>query len=232
MRVAIMQPTFMPWLGYFDMMNSVDLFMFLDNVQFEKKSWQNRNRIKGSQGELMLTVPVRSAGRFTQLISETEIAFESNFARKHLNSISFSYSRAPKFDEVFPQVREVYRQDLTLLADFNLRIIEVLREMLGVSTPLLRTSELSAEGRSTELTVRQLREVGASEFLAAPGSRSYVEMERGFEKYGIRVLFHEYKHPSYPQLGSSFTSHLSALDLVLHTGRDSARVLREGSLGR
>jgi WbqC-like protein family len=225
MRVAIMQPTYLPWLGYFDMMARVDTFVLLDNVQFEKKSWQQRNRIKTSQGELLLTVPVLSAGRFDQLIADTDIDVASRFATKHVKSIRAAYAKAPHLDDHLPELAELIESGEPSLATFNESVIRWMAKQLGVTTRIIRGTELTAEGRGTELTVAQLLELGATSFLAAAGSRPYVSAEPAFAEHGIDVEFHEYVHPEYPQLHGSFLPYLAAVDALLNVGADAARRL-------
>ena len=119
MRVGIMQPTYLPWAGYFEMISNVDLFIILDNVQFEKKSWQHRNRIRTSSGELLLTVPVNTVSKFSQLITEVQISRNTNFVRKHLTSIRNSYSKTKYFDQLFPELEQILNSNQNLLLDLN-----------------------------------------------------------------------------------------------------------------
>ena len=229
MKVAIMQPTYLPWLGYFNMMAQVDVFVLLDNVQFAKKSWQQRNRIKTAQGELMLTVPVLSAQRFHQKISETLINTESQFAKKHLKTIEFAYAKAPYLDTYLPQVRDLIGSGEDHLADFTGQLIRWFADTVGIETSIIRGSELAVTGEGTSLTVHQLTELGATVFIAAKGSRPYVSTEPAFAEAGIEVVFQDFHHPVYDQLHGPFISHLAALDALLNLGADHTRELIAGS---
>ena len=218
MRVAIMQPTYLPWLGYFDMMSRVDTFLLLDNVQFEKKSWQQRNRIRGANGEILLTVPVKTAGRFDQRIQDVEIDSSVNFSRKHLKTIELNYQRSSHSEEAIEGLEPLINDTSVTLSEYNERLIRHLAASLGLTANILLASQLSSTGRSTELTVRQCVELGASHFLAAGGSYEYVSRETGFAKSGITVEFHEYTPAPYEQLYPGFIPYLSALDALLCLG--------------
>jgi hypothetical protein len=222
MRVAIMQPTYLPWLGYFDMMARVDTFVLLDNVQFEKKSWQQRNRIKTSQGELLLSVPVLSAGRFEQLICDTQIDVASRFAAKHVKSLQAAYAKAPHAAESLPELTALIDSGEPSLAHFNEALIRWTAQRLGIATRIIRGTDLAAEGRGTQLTVAQLRELGATSFLAAAGSRPYVSAEPAFADNGITVEFQDFPHPAYPQIHGGFIPYLAAVDALLNIGAEGA----------
>jgi len=225
MKVAIMQPTYLPWLGYFNMMAHADVFVLLDNVQFAKKSWQQRNRIKTQQGELMLTVPVLSAKRFHQLISETLVNTESQFAKKHLKTIQLAYAKAPHLDDHIDHMGALIASGETHLARFTGNLIRWFAQTVGIETPIIWGSDLTATGEATALTVNQLVELGADMFIAAEGSRPYVSAEPAFAAAGIDVVFQDYQHPVYEQLHGPFISHLSALDALLNVGAERTRQL-------
>jgi len=225
MKVAIMQPTYLPWLGYFNMMAQADVFVLLDNVQFAKKSWQQRNRIKTQQGELMLTVPVLSAQRFHQRISETLVNTESQFAKKHLKTIQLAYAKAPHLDAHIDDVSALIASGETRLARFTGNLIRWFAQSVDIETPIIWGSELAATGEATTLTVDQLVELGADVFIAAEGSRPYVSAEPAFAAAGIDVVFQDYQHPVYEQLHGPFISHLSALDALLNIGAERTREL-------
>lgn len=224
MRVAIMQPTYLPWLGYFDMMARVDAFVLLDNVQFEKASWQQRNRIKTSQGELMLTIPIRK-GPVDRLIRDTEINTETRFGATHAKSLQTAYGKAPFAAEYLPALTDSLRSGAPLLGAFNEALIRWIADRLDIPTRIIRGSDLSATGRRTELTVAQCRELGATHYLAAGGSRDYTSQEPGFAQHGITVEYHSYECQEYPQLHGGFIPYLSAVDALLNVGPATRRLL-------
>jgi hypothetical protein len=207
------------------MMSQVDVFVLLDNVQFEKKSWQQRNRIKTAQGELLLTLPVLSAGRFHQTIVDTQIAVSTPFAAKHIKSLQTAYAKAAHLDEYLPQLSDLIGSGESSLATFNESIIRWMAHRLGITTRIIRGSDLESTGRGTQLTVAQLCELGATRFLAAAGSRPYVSAEPAFAAHGIDVIYHSYHHPEYPQLHGPFVPYLSAVDALLNIGPDASSLL-------
>jgi WbqC-like protein family len=230
MRISITQPTYLPWLGYFDLIDQADTFVVLDTVQFEKQSWQQRNRIKTPTGLLWLTVPVVFRGLLGQKILEVEIR-EADFWRKHLRGIEINYGRAPFLDEYFPRVSRIL-QDCgsgTRLVDLNLRLLGWFMEVLGIRTPVLRASELGQPGKRTELLANICRHLGATQYVSPLGSAVYLLDEMSyFRDCGVEVVFQNYAHPEYAQLFPPFLSHASTLDLVLNEGGRSLEIIRSG----
>jgi len=229
MRVAIMQPTYLPWLGYFDLMARSDVFVFLDHVQFEKESWHNRNRIKSPEGWIWLTVPVLKRGRLHQSIAEVEIVPESRWPQKHLNALRHNYAHAPYRDTYLPALEAAYAVRWQRLCDLNIALCLHLARCLGVSVTCLRSTELAPKGHKTDLVVDICLRVGAREYLSPAGARCYLDTD-AFERRGLRLLYQDYHHPSYPQLHGPFVSHLSALDALLNCGPEAAAYLgQEGA---
>lgn len=225
MRVAIMQPTYLPWLGYFDMMAKADIFILLDNVQFEKSSWQQRNRVRNRTGPVMLSVPVRKTGRFGQLIRDVEIIEIDRFWDKHLRTLELNYARAPYGDQILSLLREEIEPRGRRLGSFNAALISVLAEFLGIETQVVMGSQLAAQGKRAQLSANQVLEVGGDVFLAASGSRSYVELEPRFNEVGIAVEFHDFVHPTYDQLYDDFIPYLSVLDAIAMIGPQTRALL-------
>ncbi len=153
MKIAISQPTYLPWLGYFDLIDQVDRFVVLDSVQFEKQSWQQRNRIKTPTGLQWLTVPVVFRGRLAQKIQEVEIR-ESGFSGSHLRAIELNYRHAPFFEKYFGDLKAILADKASpRLADLNFRIIQWLMNCLEIRTPLVKSSEVHCEGKRSQLLV-------------------------------------------------------------------------------
>lgn len=225
MKIAIMQPTYLPWMGYFEMILKCDVFLFLDSVQFEKKSWQQRNYVRSGDKKVLLTVPVETAGRFHQKISEVKILRSSTYPRKHLQTIKINYSRAPFFPEIFPILEKWLDSEVDSLSNLNMGIIEDFSRYLGSSTKFLRASSLKVTGTSTTQTVHQCIELKASEFYCAEGAQSYVSSEQGFKSNEILVTYQNYRHPTYEQMGTGFISHLSITDLLMNHGKFSKKII-------
>jgi len=229
-RISISQPTYLPWLGYFDLIEQADVFVFLDSVQFEKRSWQQRNRIKGPDGLTLLTVPVVVKGRSEQKIQDVELS-EPDFWDKHLRAIETNYGRAPFFESYFPGFASVVKgaSQAGKLVDLNISIIRYFHQLLGIKTPLVRSSGLEAEGRKSVLLARICKELGASEYVSALGSACYLVNEiEEFATRSINVGFQQYEHPHYRQLFPPFHPYASVLDLVLNEGTLALEIIRSG----
>jgi hypothetical protein len=229
MKIAIAQPTYLPWLGYFDLMDQVDCFVFLDSVQFERQSWQQRNRIKTPTGLQWLTVPVVFRGRLGQQIKDVEIR-AADFAQEHLRAIELNYRRSPYFDLYFPQLIEILRLDGNrALVDLNLRLIEWFCRILRIEPTTVRSSTLGEKGRRCELLANICRRLEADLYMSALGSAAYLLEEIGlFSTAGIQVAFQHYEHPRYKQFFPLFCPYASALDLLFNEGERSMDVIRSG----
>lgn len=230
MRVAISQPTYLSWLGYFDQIDQVDTFVFLDNVQFEKRSWQQRNRIKGPNGLILLTVPVIVKGRFDQLISEAAIS-DLHHWQKHLGAIEANYRRAPFFLKYWPDFRAVSQEAWATgrLAELNIALILWCMRALGIHTPAVRASAIRCSGKKSELLATICESLGADHYLSALGSATYLlNEEHEFTKRHIAVRFQNYEHPTYDQQFPPFLPFASVIDLIFNMGDEAIDVLRRG----
>ena len=230
MRIAISQPTYLPWVGYFDLADQVDGFVLLDNVQFEKRSWQQRNRIKTPNGLSWLTVPVAVHGRYEQLIKDAEIS-ETRFAHKHLRALETNYARAQCLSTYFPRVSAILSECPPggRLLDLNLSLLRWLMEVLGVRTPLTLASELGQEGKRTELLANICRRMGAKQYVSPLGSAAYLlEEMKIMTDCGVDVVFQNYEHPTYRQLFPPFVPYACVLDLIFNEGDCSMEIIRSG----
>ena len=216
----------MPWLGYFDKMDQADRFVLLDTVQYKKNEWQNRNRIKGSNGPQWLTVPVRF--RFPARIDEVEINDTVNWRHKHLQALRTNYAKAPAWSGCQSALEALYAEEYPSLRQVNQATIEWLAGRLGIDTPLHWASALAVdETEPTQRLVEICRALDASAYLSGADGVNYLDQER-FSAAGIEVIFQAYDHPVYTQLFGDFESHLSALDLMLNQGSRSLEVVRSG----
>src|SRR3954468_24921810 len=226
MRIAISQPAYLPWLGYFDLIDQVDTFVLLDNVQFEKQSWQHRNRIKTPTGFQWLTVPVQFRGHFGQKIVEVQIR-DREFFESHIKGVELNYRRAPFFEQYFPGIAELIRiHSRSRLVELTQHLIEEFCAVLDIRTKILRASDLNGIGRRSELLVSLCRLLNANSYLSPLGSAVYLSADIGvFEAAKIEVGFQHYEHPSYRQMFPPFLSHASVLDLILNEGPNSLAIL-------
>lgn len=227
MKVAISQPTYLPWIGYLDLIDQVDLFVILDNVQFAKQTWQQRNRIRTAAGLQWLTVPVKL--RFGQLINEVEIR-EAEFHVDHLRAIELAYRRAPHFYNYFDEIgSRLAKRGSSLLLDLNVSLLVWIMEVLDIKTPLIRASTLRQDGKRTGLLANICSALGATEYISPAGSAAYLIAEQQLlTSRGVEVLFHHYEHPVYRQLHKPFTPYASVIDLLFNEGDEALKIVRSG----
>lgn len=230
MKAVIMQPTYLPWSGYFDLMDQGDIFVILDNVQFSKHSWHQKNRIKTPNGELMLTVPI--IRRHPQMINETRINNDQPWQKKHLKSIQASYAKAKYFNRYYNFFREIYSQSTEKLIDFTIPIIMLEKEILGIKREVVKASEIGVEGSKVELIVDICKKVNADEYLSPPGSEEYINevisKNDVFKKNNIKLEYQKYIPQEYTQLWGEFIPYLSAIDLIFNEGENALPIIRSG----
>jgi hypothetical protein len=227
MIVAIMQPTYLPWMGYFDLIDQSDVFMFLDTVAFSRQSWQQRNRILTGQGVQWLTVPTHHVEGAP--ICDIAIDNARPWRRKHRLAIEQSYRKKPYWSELAPSLDQIYSREWESLAELNIALIRACSEILGVGAQFERTSSLPpsaerGEGALVELCGR----FGATTYLSPPGSFSYLRSDATFAEHGIRLAFQHFEHPTYSQGGQDFVPYLSVVDVLVNTGSRAAAVMRRG----
>lgn len=223
MIVAVHQPQYLPWLGYFDKMAKADVFCYLDNVQYKKNEWQNRNRIKTAGGWQWLTVPVTY--RFPQKINQVGIDLKTSWGKKHIQALATNYRRAPFFDPYMAIFDSVFQSEREHLSELNIVLAEELRRALGIETKTVVASDLSALREDpTDRLIDICRRLGADTYLAGQGGAGYMDLAR-FDESGIRVEFQIFEHPIYPQLYGDFVSCLSVVDLLFNRGPGSLAVI-------
>ncbi len=226
--VAIHQPNYLPWLGYFFKITQCDVFVFLDNVQYEKRGFTNRNRIKTPQGPLWLTVDVLTRGSYYQTVREVRIAEGEFWRDRHWASLTHNYVKAPCFAEYAPHFSVVYGAHWEYLADLNVTLIEDVCRILGIQgVEFRRASELQVSGSKSELLAAICREVGGDTYISpsAGGSRSYMEPEP-FERAGVKVRYFDFVHPVYRQVRGEFCPNMSVVDLLFNEGSRSLAILK------
>jgi hypothetical protein len=224
MIIAVHQPQYLPWLGYFDKIARCDLFVFLDNVQYKKREFQNRNRIKTPNGASWLTVPVRTKGASQQKICDVQTDNSTDWQHKHWQSIERNYRKAPHFSDYGAEIRTLYHQTTEKLNILNQTCVRALIELLDISTPIVLESELGVESTRTERIIDICQEVGGTTYLSGAGGKDYLE-ENQFAEAGIELRYQEYVHPVYPQLYGDFVPYLSVIDLIFNCGAESLNVL-------
>jgi WbqC-like protein family len=229
MKVVITQPTYLPWIGYFDLIDQADLFIVLDNVQFEKQSWQQRNRIRTATGLQWLTVPVKFRGRLGQLIREVEIR-DAEFWQSHVRAIELAYRRTPNFNSYLPDLRGLLQKLSTgLLVDLNIGLLHWFLQVLQIRTPVVTASSLGQTGKRTELLANLCECVGATHYLSPLGSAAYLLSEANIlQQRGVEILFQNYEHPTYRQLFEPFCAFACIADLLFNEGGGALGIVRAG----
>jgi WbqC-like protein family len=226
-RVAIVQSSYIPWKGYFDLINMSDTFVLLDEVQYTKRDWRSRNRIKSPNGEQWLTVPVQVKGRYHQRIDETLIA-DTNWAEKHWKTLAQSYARAGHFGEHADRIEALYRDAAKVerLSDVNRLFIESICELLGISTKLSWSTDYQASEGKSERLLDICVQAGAEEYLSGPAAQAYLDEEM-FAGAGVAVSYIDYSgYPEYQQVHPPFSHQVTVLDLLFCTGSEAPRYMK------
>lgn len=237
--IAIVQPVYLPWLGYFEQIAYADHFVFYDDVQFGRKNWRNRNQILGVNGPAWLTVPVRKTSLGT-LINAVEVNNAQPWASKHLKSIRFNYQRAPHFEPCFSVLEAILQQEWTLLRDLDVALTRALCAMLDITPEMSLSSDVPSDPdfvgqRDTSaadpaIARRNMRVVElclhhrATHFYVGARAEDYIDPEI-FADFGIKVWFQDYVHPVYPQQSPQPHSHMAVIDLLMNTGPDAREIL-------
>jgi len=222
--VSINQPAYLPWLGYFDRIVRSDLHVVLDHVQLEKNSFTNRNRILAASGPTWLTIPVRTTGRFGSLpICDVEIS-DDRWRRKHWLTMRQAYGKSTAFSEHAPFFETFYASEWTHLLPAIDASTRYLLDAIGVTTPLVRSSELASRARKDMLVLEICQEVGATTYLSGPLGRDYLREEL-FDDAGIEVRYHDYAHPVYEQAVPGFEPFMAVIDLLFNAGPRTREII-------
>lgn len=224
-RIAIVQSSYIPWKGYFDLINSVDEFVLFDDVQYTRRDWRNRNRIKTSTGPAWLSIPVNSKGHFESPIKAIRVD-DPAWPARHWRTIAANYARAAHFRSYSPALEQLYLAcDESQLSAVNRRFLSAICEILGIRTKLSWSWEYNIVEGKTERLVSICQQAGASAYLSGPSAASYLDL-RQFQDAGIDVVFFDYGgYPPYRQLYPPFDHHVSVLDLILNEGPDAPRFM-------
>lgn len=224
MIVAIHQPHYLPWLGYMDKLDRADAFVILDTVQFVRREYQNRNRIRTADGSTWLTVPVK--GSYQAQLQDITIDNEKDWGRKHLQTLKLNYSRAPYFIEHLPFFIDTYAKRWEKLLPLCLHILDYLKEAFGITTPLHLASDLSAREEPTARLIDLCRALGADTYLSGGGGKNYMDLEM-FQEAQIAVEFQDFNHPVYPQCFEPFEPAMASIDMLFNCGREGFELIKK-----
>ena len=214
MVITIHQPDFLPWLGFFDRWQKSDLYIILDDVQFLRRGWHHRDKIKTREGARWLTVPVVKKGQYHQLFRDVKIDNDTHWRNKHLKTIEINYKKAPNFELYFEKIQNIYNKQYLFLIDLNIELLHFLSDKLGITTPYIFASDNKITSTSTQRLVDLVKVVDGTDYLTGLGSKDYLD-ESHLKKKKIKVIWHDFHHPIYSQLHGEFIPMLSSFDYLM-----------------
>ena len=224
LTLVVLQPSYLPWLGYFDQLRRSDVFVFYDTAAYDKNGWRNRNRIKSATGQpLWLTVPVKT--RLGRPILDVEIDSRSAWRRKHIQTIAQHYRDAPYTRTYLPELQELLGRPWRTISELAVETTFLLCRWLNLEGRFMRASDLTLKGDRSERLLNLCREFGATHYLSGDSANAYLDVDL-FRSHGVEVIWQNYVHPVYPQQHGPFVGYLSALDLLLNCGDASSEILR------
>ena len=219
--VVIHQPDFLPYLGFFHRLIQCDYFVILDHVQFNKRGWHHRDKIKGPQGEKWISVPIKKINTL-QRINEVFIDNSSDWKKRHLNMLKAYYGKAVHFNEVFQGIEDIYKENHEQMSDFNVALIKLLMDAFGIKMEFCMSSTLEVETAKDQMNIDIVKKVGGIRYLSGTGALAYTNPEL-FEKEHIELVWQDFTHPVYPQLHGPFIPFLSSIDLLFNCGIEKSR---------
>ena len=230
MRGAILQPTYLSWLGYFEIISSTDIYVIFDHVQFERKSWQQRNRIKTPQGAIWLTIPVQKTSH-TSRICDIKISYNNgNPLERHWEIIKKAYKKSPYFNKYKERFERIYSQKYIYLKDLDIALIKETLDILGIKTKIILSSELDLKDESVEKTEKVInlcKKTGITQLLDSAGAKDIFNKSLFKD---ISITFQDYDHPRYSQLWGKFIPYLSTIDLIFNE-KDPLSIIKAGNSG-
>jgi len=226
--VGAHQPSFLPWLGYLDKVAKSDVFVVMDDLQYEAQNFQNRQRVKINSGATWLTVPLAHGSQSDRICDkriDNGATGKHSWTHRHWQTLETHYRRAPYFAKYADEVRDIYSRTWTSLLELDMRMLDLARTWLGIKVPIIRSSGLALQGQKTDRLVDMCKKVGARAYLSGGGgSHSYLDVEQ-FGRAGVGVIWQHFEHPRYPQRYGSFVSHLGFFDLVFNVGPNAHAAL-------
>lgn len=230
MRVGIIQSNYVPWRGYFDFIDDVNLFIFYDDVKYTKGDWRNRNKIKAKQGLEWLTVPVNFK-KLNQLIENTPIDYSQKWQKHHKKKLFQNYIKAKYFNEYIDEFVSLINNFYPSISALNVVLCKWIMTILEIETPTKMSHDFALSGNKTARLIDLLTQVGATSYLSGPAAAAYMDMEL-FGRQGIQLEFKSYDYPPYPQLWGEFTGEVSVLDLLFNTGPEARKYLKSRTPNR
>lgn len=231
MKVGMIQSCYLPWRGYFDFIDDVDLFVIYDDVQYTRKDWRNRNRIKTAGGTRWITVPVQFSQNDKVNIQDAKIDYSQAWQRKHIGSITQAYRSAPYFDAYADEVFDILGQNFETISQLNVALTSWGMEKLDIRVALRHSSEFVGGGDRNDRIMGILKDLGCSEYLVGPAASAYID-EAAYRREGVRLSYKVYTYDAYPQLHGAFDGAVSIVDLIFNCGPDARRFLKSTAPNR
>jgi len=222
MKVTIHQPEHMPWLGFFHKINMADVFVILDNVQYRKNYFQNRNKIRTSNGWTWIKVPV--SYNMDTLINNVTIVSNLKWKKKWLDTIFYNYKKTLFFNDYFKNINELINKECETLCDLNIALIELLTKFLNIKTKFIKASEIYVSGKGSDLIFDICKNLSAKTYISGISGKDYLDLKK-FQDAGIEVVFQEFHHPIYKQLYEPFIPCMSVIDLLFQYGEKSLNII-------
>ena len=228
--IGIIQPNYIPWRGYFDFINDVDVFVFLDDVQYTRQDWRNRNRVRTRGGQsIWLTVPV--LGGINQLIKDARIDTSKNWYEGHLATLTQSYGKAPYFSDYIGRLGSIFFRGYELLSQLTIDLTTEIAGWLGIQTQFIVASDLGMTGVKDEKLIQIVRKLGGNSYLSGPAAKAYLQPHL-WTGAGVQLRFKSYPdYPAYPQIAEPFEPAVSILDLMFMVGPRAPEYIWKASLG-
>jgi len=223
-KLAILQPSYIPWIGYFEQIINVDIFIFYDDVQYTKNDWRNRNKIKTHAGSSWLSIPVNASN--TQMINKVLVDDTKHWRIKHLKSLQQFYSKSEYFDEVYELVEKNLNSKVASISSLSINIIKDITKYLQIDTKFYASSDLAIDGNKNTRLINICKHFNASQYYSGSAAKNYIDEELFFSN-DIKLIFQEYKHPSYKQLHGDFLPYLSIIDLLFNHGKNSVKIIKK-----
>ncbi|MBN2467297.1 MAG: WbqC family protein [Deltaproteobacteria bacterium] len=222
--IAILQPMFIPYLGYFEQMALTDLFVYLDDVQYTRKDWRNRNRVKTANGWIWLTVPVKKCPRDT-LLGDVVINYEQDWVRRHLKTLEVAYKKAPFFHPLYDEIKDILESGITNLVQLDVVLLQCLRKHLKITTPERFSSSVPRRATNKNERIMEIcRYFDADLLYDGKSAAEFIDRDL-FAARGLEVIFQDYAHAHYPQQFDGFIPNLSAVDVIFNTGPEARNIM-------
>jgi hypothetical protein len=224
--ISIHQPVYLPWLGFIEKIISSEKFVFLDDVQFEKNGFQNRNKIRTYDGEMWLTVPVKVKSQ--TLLKDVKINYSVDWINKHKKSIIQNYKKAEFFDNYWLELEKIYDEKYEYLVELNIEIIKFLFNKLKIKTKTLFSSELHISDKGSNRILEICKILNADRYISGISGKKYLLID-DFERQKIKLEFQNFQHPTYEQVFDPFYPNMAMIDLLFNEGDNALKIIKKGN---